>query len=181
MLFDQTATIMATPEQVWTLVNDIPAVSRFMPGIEEFEPSGDNTYQGTIKVKVGQIVVRLQGRIVITEQDPDSFRCVINVKAAEPRLNSTVLAKTTLTLLPGSDGVTVLDVHTEASVLGKLGEFGQAVLRRKGDQMLQEFTRNLAREFAPTQVVAPERLRRREGLFARWVHWIQRLVGRGPK
>jgi carbon monoxide dehydrogenase subunit G len=50
--------------------------------------------------------------------------------------------------LEPQDGSTKIVMHTDASVLGKLGEFGQAVMRRKADQILQEFGRNLSRELS---------------------------------
>jgi carbon monoxide dehydrogenase subunit G len=39
---------------------------------------------------------------------------------------------------------TELIVTTEAQVMGKLGEFGQPVMRKKADSMMQEFSRNIA-------------------------------------
>jgi hypothetical protein len=55
-------------------------------------------------------------------------------------------------------------VHTDAAVLGKLGEFGQAVMRKKADQVMKQFGDNMAAklagsngdaEVAPAESVAP--------------------------
>jgi carbon monoxide dehydrogenase subunit G len=51
-----------------------------------------------------------------------------------------------MTLVPRGDDWTDLLIHTEATVLGNLGEFGQAVMRRKADQVIEEFARNMSRE-----------------------------------
>ena len=40
---------------------------------------------------------------------------------------------------------TELTIHTESSILGKLGEFGQAVMRKKADQIVEEFAKNMAK------------------------------------
>ncbi|MGP1674943.1 MAG: hypothetical protein ACTS8Z_07005, partial [Candidatus Limnocylindrales bacterium] len=61
------------------------------------------------------------------------------------RLNSAVSAHATITLVPLSERETELQIHTESSILGKLGEFGQAVMRRKADQIVGEFARNMAK------------------------------------
>jgi carbon monoxide dehydrogenase subunit G len=37
-----------------------------------------------------------------------------------------------------------LAIHTDANVMGKLGEFGQSVIRKKADQIVQEFATNLS-------------------------------------
>jgi hypothetical protein len=35
-------------------------------------------------------------------------------------------------------------VLTDAAILGKLGEFGQAVVRRKTSQVMEQFARNVS-------------------------------------
>ncbi len=39
---------------------------------------------------------------------------------------------------------TDVEIRTDANVMGKLGEFGQAVIRKKADQIVQEFANNLS-------------------------------------
>lgn len=145
MIIDQTTTIPAPVEQVWEFVMDIPAVSRCVPGVEAFERLDDDTFAGTLKVKVGPVTIRLEGRIVVAERDRDGLSSRLEITAKERRIASSVSATTTLTLVP-ADGATELHVHTDASILGKLGEFGQSVMRRKADQIMSEFARNAALE-----------------------------------
>jgi carbon monoxide dehydrogenase subunit G len=146
MIIDQQTTIPAPVEQVWAFVMDIPAVSRCVPGVESFEPVDDDTFAGTLKVKVGPVTVRLEGRIVVAERDVEGRSSRLEIQAKERRIASSVSATTTLTLVPTADGSTELHVHTDASILGKLGEFGQSVMRRKADQIMAEFAKNAALE-----------------------------------
>jgi carbon monoxide dehydrogenase subunit G len=148
MIVDQKATIPAPVDQVWAFVTDIPAVSRCVPGVEEFSQVDDDTFEGAVKVRVGPIAVRLQGTIVVTERDVENLTSAMTVSATERRINSTVSARATMSLLALSDTETELNIHTEASILGKLGEFGQAVMKRKADQMVAEFARNATTEIA---------------------------------
>jgi carbon monoxide dehydrogenase subunit G len=53
-----------------------------------------------------------------------------------------------MTLVALDDARTELHIHTDASILGKLGEFGQAVMRRKADQVMAEFARNVSTALA---------------------------------
>jgi carbon monoxide dehydrogenase subunit G len=150
MIVDQQVTIAAPVDRVWEFMMDIPAVSRCVPGVDAFEKIDDDTYEGALTVKVGPIGVRLQGRVVVVERDRESLTSRMNVSAAEKRIASTVNAKATMSLVPKGDNETELNIHTEASILGKLGEFGQAVMRRKADQVMAEFARNMQRELAAT-------------------------------
>jgi carbon monoxide dehydrogenase subunit G len=47
-----------------------------------------------------------------------------------------------LTLAPGEGGTRLL-IETDLAVLGKIGEFGQPVIKKKADTLLAEFARNL--------------------------------------
>lgn len=145
MILDQKVVVQAAPERVWEFVMDMPAVSRCVPGVESFEKIDDDTFLGSLKVKVGPIRVTLNGKVIVVERDRENLRSRMDVQAAEKRLNSAVSAHATLTLVPLSETETELQIHTESSILGKLGEFGQAVMRRKADQIVSEFAQNMAK------------------------------------
>jgi carbon monoxide dehydrogenase subunit G len=146
MIVDQQVTVAAPVDRVWEFMMDIPAVSRCVPGVESFQAIDDDTFEGALKVKVGPISVMLQGRVVVAERDREGLRSRMDISAAEKRIASTVNARTTMQLTPKGDAQTQVEIHTEASILGKLGEFGQAVMRRKADQVVAEFARNMQRE-----------------------------------
>ena len=51
-----------------------------------------------------------------------------------------------LSVTPGATpGTSELVVTTDAQILGKIGEFGQPVVKRKADQTMTEFVANLGR------------------------------------
>ena len=70
------------------------------------------------------------------------------MEATDKRIRGAVSAKATMQLTPRDDGKTDLDIHADASVLGKLGQFGQAVLKKKADQTMTEFAANLSKKLA---------------------------------
>jgi carbon monoxide dehydrogenase subunit G len=150
VILDQTVTIQAPVDKVWDFVNDMEAVSRCVPGVESFQKVDDETYLGALKVKVGPIGVTLNGKVIVVERDRENLRARMQVQAAEKRLNSAVNAHATLTAVPRAENETELQIHTESSILGKLGEFGQAVMRRKADQIVEEFARNMAKAINAT-------------------------------
>jgi carbon monoxide dehydrogenase subunit G len=144
VILDQKVVVQAAPDKVWDFLMDIPAVSKCVPGVESFEKIDDDTFLGSLKVKVGPIGVKLNGKVIVVERDRENFKSRMDMQAAEKRLNSAVSAHATLSLVPVSENVTEIHIHTESSILGKLGEFGQAVMRRKADQIVGEFGKNMA-------------------------------------
>jgi carbon monoxide dehydrogenase subunit G len=45
-----------------------------------------------------------------------------------------------------ADGGSELYLHSDTHILGKIGEFGQPVVRKKTEQVLREFAQNLSRQ-----------------------------------
>jgi len=145
MILDQKVIIPAPPEKVWDFVMDVPAVAECVPGVESVDQTGDDEYAGALKVRVGPIGVRLEGKVTVVERNAEERRAQMNVEAVDRRIRGAVNAKSTMQLLPLDDGTTELSVHTDASILGKLGEFGQAIMRRKADQIMKEFADNMSK------------------------------------
>jgi uncharacterized protein len=145
MLIDHRITVPAPPERVWEFMMDIPAVSRCVPGLDNVARIDDQTYSGVMSVRVGPIAVKLDGRVLLAERDEAARLARMDLQAADKRVNGAVNAKMRLELASAADGSqTDLAIHTDANVMGKLGEFGQSVIRKKADQILQDFAKNLS-------------------------------------
>lgn len=146
MIIEQRVSIPAPAEKIWALVVDVPAVSRCVPGVGSVERIDDDTYTGTMRVKVGPISLNLEGKITVAERDRDNWQARMELRAADKRISGSVSAKMTLRLEPKGERETDVAIHTDAAIMGKLGEFGQPVMRKKADQIVDEFARCLARE-----------------------------------
>src|SRR3982074_937490 len=135
MVIENRITVPASPDRVWAFMMDIPAVSRCVPGVDGVARIDDTTYSGVLSVRVGPIHVRLDGRVILAERDEAARQARMDLQAADKRLNGAVNAKMRLQLFSADGGQqTELEIHTDANVMGKLGEFGQAVIRKKADQ-----------------------------------------------
>ncbi|HEX8969758.1 MAG TPA: SRPBCC family protein [Chloroflexota bacterium] len=145
MLIDHRITVPAPPERVWAFMMDIPAVSRCVPGVDGVARIDDQTYSGIMHVRVGPIAVNLDGRVILAERDEPAHQARMDLQAADRRVSGAVNAKMRMQLSPADDGRgTELAIQTDANVMGKLGEFGQAVIRKKADQIVQQFASNLS-------------------------------------
>jgi carbon monoxide dehydrogenase subunit G len=145
MLIDHRITVPAPPERVWAFMMDIPSVSRCVPGLGDVARVDDETYSGVMSVRVGPIAVRLDGRVSLAERDETAHQARMDLQAADKRINGAVNARMRMQLASADDGrKTDVAIQTDANVMGKLGEFGQAVIRKKADQIVQEFANNLS-------------------------------------
>jgi hypothetical protein len=142
LTFTQECVIPAPRERLWDFLMDVPTVGRCVPGVETVEAVDASAYRGGLKVQIGPIRLSLEGTITVEEADRDAWRARMRAEANDRRLGGGIRARLSLTLAPVEVG-TRLRIDTDLAVLGKIGEFGQPVIRKKADTLLEEFARNL--------------------------------------
>ena len=143
MLFEQRCAVAAPRDIVWDLLLDVPRVAQCVPGVNNVEHVEGDRYKGLMSISVGPIRLTLDGNITLEQQDKANWTAAMKAEAAEKRVGGGVNATMTMTLNEPASGQTELVISTNANMLGRLGEFGQPVIRKKADSMLQEFARNL--------------------------------------
>ncbi len=148
MKFNQRVVIPMAREPLWDFLMDVPKVARSLPGVETVSQIDDTTYQGTLKVRVGPISLNLQGKIIMEQRDRGSWRAALRAEASDRMVAGAVKGKTTMELKEIGPKETELLVETDVNILGKIGEFGQPIIRKKADQMLQEFVENIKKQLA---------------------------------
>jgi uncharacterized protein len=146
MKFSQRAVIPSAREPLWDFLMDVPKVAQSLPGVESVSKIDDTTYQGTLKVRVGPIALNLQGKIILEEQDKARWRAALRAEAKDRMAAGAVNGKTSMELKELGPKETELVVETDVNILGKIGEFGQPIIRKKADQMLQQFVENIKRQ-----------------------------------
>ncbi len=150
MKFSQRAVIPAAREPLWDFLMDVPKVARSLPGVETVTQIDETTYQGTLKVRVGPISLSLQGKIFLEQRDRQNWRAALRAEASDRMAAGAVKGKTTMELKEISPKQTELLVETDVNILGKIGEFGQPIIRKKADQMLKEFIENIKKQLIAT-------------------------------
>ena len=146
MKFTQSAQIPVAREPLWDFLMDVPKVAQSLPGVESVTKVDDTTYQGLLKVRVGPIALNLAGKIIVEEQDKENWRASLRAEANDRRAAGAVKGKTTMMLKEAGPGQSELVVETDVNILGKIGEFGQPIIRKKADSMLKEFVENKERK-----------------------------------
>ena len=147
MTFSQECVIPVERERLWNFLLDVPRVARCVPGVESIEAVDECLYKGRLGVRIGPIRLSLDGTVAVEEEDPAAWRARMRADANDRRLGGGIRARMTLALTPADHG-TRLSIETDLAVLGKIGEFGQPVIRKKADALLEEFARNLRADLA---------------------------------
>ena len=147
MILTQTCSIPVDADRLWEFLMDIPRVGGSIPGVESVRETGENTYQGNLKIQVGPIRLAFQGTITVEERDREKMRASMRAEAKDAKAGSGVRARMTMTLNPVEAGMN-LTVETDLNILGKLGEFGQPIIKKKADSIMREFAENVRNALA---------------------------------
>lgn len=131
-------------DDLFAFLSDIERVAPCMPGARLEGRDGD-AYRGSMRVKVGAIVVDYSGTFVFEELDPAARRAVIVARAeeagghggAEATINASVVEEAT-----GSRTT----IETDLRVRGRVAQFGRGPMEKISKRMFAEFARNLERE-----------------------------------
>ena len=146
MKIEKTLVVPAQRKAVWDLLMDLSRVGRSFPGVEELEPLADGSYRGTMKVRVGPVSLRIAGTIQVVERDQEAWRASMRLEGGDRRVGGGVRGTLNLSLNEVSPNETEVAISSDVTFMGKLGELGQTVIRRKADSVIQDFASNLARE-----------------------------------
>ncbi len=153
MQLEHRVSVPAPIDVVWPALLDPERVAPCVPGATLTGVDGDS-FTGTIKVKVGPIMLLYKGTGEFTETDEQGRRAVLKADAKDTRGNGTVKAPVTLTLTDEGDRTTGV-VVTDLSITGKPAQFGRGMIADVGGKIIEQFSVCLSEKLAVT-VAAPE-------------------------
>ncbi|WP_416954373.1 SRPBCC domain-containing protein [Nocardioides sp. T5] len=152
MIVDRRIVIDAAAAETFERVVDIPFVGECLPGASGVRDTGDGVYAGNFIVKVGPVKVNLDGTVSITEHDVDARRAVLQMRGSDRRVGGEVVGRMDLAVEESGETASLLVVHTEFTISGKLGQFGQAVMLKKADQITEGFVDEFSRRMGELPV-----------------------------
>jgi carbon monoxide dehydrogenase subunit G len=129
------ATLHAARPKVWEALNDPAVLVRTIPGCQQLEQVGTDSYRMTITAGVASIKGVYQGDVALTDQEePSSFILRASGAGAPGTVSADVKVR-----LAESDGATLLDYDADAIVGGMIGGVGQRVLSGVAKKTAGEF------------------------------------------
>ena len=144
--------VPASLEATWTLVMDIPKAASCIPGLKDIAPDGEARYQATFQARVGPMGMDLSGVITVLSQDAESGEAHFLVEANDRRVGGGVKTNMSMKVTAKSPTETELEIVADTTFMGRLGELGQPLIRRKARNTLEDFSKNLSKLLASESV-----------------------------
>ena len=130
------ATMHAPAEKVWIALNDPAVLVRTIPGCEQLEATGPDSYRLTVTAGVASIQGTYTGEVALSEQqEPSSFLMTASGAGGPGTVSTSVQVR----LAPNGDGSTELSYDADAVIGGMIASVGQRMLASVAKKMAREF------------------------------------------
>ncbi len=131
------------PERAWTILSDLEAVARCMPGAELTERVSDTAYKGAVRVKVGPAVAQFGGTVDVMEKDTARRTMVLRGKGADKGGSSASMdLAAAIEADPANPAHAVLHGDSTVIVNGKFAQFGGRMMVSVSEMLLAQFVDN---------------------------------------
>jgi uncharacterized protein len=147
MILTNEFTVRSDVETVWRHLLDMEEVAGCLPGATIEATDDANTFNGSMRVRVGPLTVNYEGVAVLQEVDEEQRTATISLQAREQRGQGTAMATIRNRLEPTGEGTRVL-AETDLHVTGPQAQFGRGVMEDVGSRVLAEFSRRLEEQIA---------------------------------
>jgi uncharacterized protein len=144
MILSGTFTFEGPRARVWEILQDPEVLAKALPGTKTLTKTGDDRYQGVMKVSVGPmsaaefaINVELSDKVA-----PETFTMLIDGKGAVGFTKGTA----TIALEEQPGPVTVMTYTSDVQIGGKIAGVGQRLLESVGKMMTKQALEALNKE-----------------------------------
>ncbi len=134
----------APPEQVWEALLDPEVLAATMPGCQKLELTSENTYEGTLDIKVGPVQGRFQGKVKLDEIDPpNGYTMQLDGQGAPGFVKATARVE-----IAGDGDGTRLTYDGDAQVGGRIASVGQRLLDSSAKAIIKQSLEGLEGQLA---------------------------------
>jgi uncharacterized protein len=137
---EKTFVVEAPSAAVWEFLTDPARVAGCLPGAAITEKLDDQTWGGTIAVKVGPVTANYRGKLHFDRLDAAVREADISASGQETRGKGGADMRMKSRVVERSVGVTEVTVTSDVNVVGVLAQFGRGMIQDVSDQLFVKFT-----------------------------------------
>jgi uncharacterized protein len=146
----KTFVVKAPPAVVWGFLTDPQRVARCMPGAAITDRIDENTYTGTMAVKVGPVAASYKGKIIFEKLDPSARVAQIVATGQDVRGRGGADLRLTSSIKELSPGETEVTAASQVNISGILAQMGRGMVQDVSDQLFQTFSQRMRAELEPS-------------------------------
>src|SRR6476469_9181096 len=150
--------VKAPAAAVWEFLTDPYRVGRCLPGAAITDKVDDQTYTGTITIKVGPVTASYRGKMRFERLDPVAMEADIAASGQETKGKGGADMRMKSRVVDKGPAETEVTVVSDVNVMGVLAQFGRGMIQDVSDQLFQKFSDGMRRQLAasaPTLAAVP--------------------------
>lgn len=151
MKLDNEFRVHAPIERAWEVLTDIPAITPCLPGAALTGHDG-NEYRGTVKIKVGPVTSKYEGKAVFAVVDEEQRHIEIAADGKDSRGSGNASASITADMREDGE-YTVVTIATDLKVAGKVAQFGKGMIAEVSGKLIGQFVTCIEQELLGDKVV----------------------------
>jgi carbon monoxide dehydrogenase subunit G len=130
-------------------------VARCLPGAAITEKIDEQSYTGTMNVKVGPVTANYRGKMRFERLDAAAGEAEIVASGQETKGKGGADMRMKSRVVERSPGETEVTVVSDVNVVGVLAQFGRGMIQDVSDQLFQKFSTAMRRELEVSAAAAP--------------------------
>lgn len=130
----------------WSVLLDMERVARWFPGARLEATTGER-FDGTVRVKLGPMMVDYRGSATFVERDEDARRVVLEASGREQRGSGLAKAVAVTQLQPDGDG-TAVSVSVTLDISGRPAQLGQSLMQDVAQRLVAQFSERMRADLA---------------------------------
>src|SRR6185436_2657506 len=146
MQIEKSFVVNAPFSAVWEFLTDPKRVAGCLPGAAITDKLDEQTWAGTITVKVGPVTANYRGKMRFERLDPAAGEAEIVASGQETRGKGGADMRMKSRVVERAPGETEVTVTSDVNVVGVLAQFGRGMIQDVSDQLFQKFSTSMRRE-----------------------------------
>jgi len=153
MIFENSFTVAASPEEAWKIILNVPEIAPCLPGANLTEQVDDKTYKGNVAIKLGPVALTFNGTAQITERDDAEHSLVVLAKGSDSKGRGAARAVARFRLVPDPQG-TKVQVNTDLSLTGSVAQYGRGagLIQGVAAGLIEQFEQRLNQRLGKSSV-----------------------------
>lgn len=147
MEFKEQYIVGSSPDALWAILMDVHKVAGCLDGVETLDVVSDDAYTGTLAVKMGPVRLKFQGDVNVTLRDHENLLGVLEATARDAKAGGGFKAQLNMQLSEHDAQSTQLDITLNTTFLGRIGELGRPLIKKKINTMMNDFIEALNSQY----------------------------------
>lgn len=146
MRIEKNVVVNAPAEAVWAFLTDPRRVASCLPGAAITDQLDEQSWGGTMTVKVGPVTASYRGKMKFERLDAAAREAEIAATGQETRGKGAADMRMTSRVIERGPAETEVVIVSDVNVVGVLAQFGRGMIQDVSDQMFGKFSAAMRRQ-----------------------------------